>query len=133
MVNVNSIECTKCKSDNYVKAGFHHGKQRYKCKVCNAQFARLEDKNAKKRALALYLYMLGLSMNEVGRLFGVAPSTVLYWTRNFALKAYDKPNDEHRGLVSLAELPKFIEGGVAVPSIALPNRYITALPVHVEG
>ena len=38
------------------------------------------------------LYMLGLSMRTIADFAGVAPSTVLYWVRNFALKVYEKPN-----------------------------------------
>jgi transposase-like protein len=80
------VRCTKCKSEQIVKAGFHHRKQRYKCKECGRQFTRFKDKNATKRAFALYLYVVGLSMNSIARMFEVETSTVLYWVRNFALK-----------------------------------------------
>ena len=47
-------ECPKCGSNYCVKAGFNHGRQRYKCKGCGRQFTQVEDKNATKRAFALY-------------------------------------------------------------------------------
>jgi hypothetical protein len=35
--------------------------------------------------------MPGLSFRTIAGYIGVAPSTVLYWVRNFALKVYEKP------------------------------------------
>ncbi|MDR1669324.1 MAG: transposase, partial [Oscillospiraceae bacterium] len=64
------------------------------CKECGRQFTQTEDKNSTKRAFALYLYVVGLSMNAIARMFDVEPSTVLYWIRNFALKIYEKPTPQ---------------------------------------
>jgi transposase-like protein len=50
-----------------VKAGHNHGRQRYKCRGCGRQVTQTEDRNGKKRALALYLYVTGLSMNAIAR------------------------------------------------------------------
>ena len=74
-----------------MKAGFNHNRQRYKCKNCGRQITQLEDKNVTKRAFVLYLYIVGLSMNAIGRMLKVEPSAILYWVRNFALKTYKKP------------------------------------------
>ena len=120
------MRCGKCGSTNKVKAGYNHGKQRYKCKECGRQFTQSEDKNATKRAFAPYLYVAGLSMNATARMFGVEPSTVLYCVRNFALKVYEK-------LV--------LKGGVAIEPDGMRHfpeskklkfgygRHIAALPV----
>ena len=102
------MRCGKCGSTNNVKAGFNHGKQRYKCKACGRQFTQEYDKNAKKRAEALYLYVIGLSMNAIARMFKVQPSTVLYWVRNFALKAYEKPTPKGSVAVELDEMWHFL-------------------------
>jgi len=88
------MRCSKCGSEDSVKAGFNHGRQRYKCKRCDRQFTMEEDRNAQNRARALYLFITGLSMRAIARAFGVAPSTVLYWVRNFALRAYEKPTPQ---------------------------------------
>lgn len=85
------MECGKCGSMATVKAGRPHGKQRYKCKECGRQFIPTKDKNAQKRAAALYYYVLGLSLNAIAKMYKVAPSTVLYWVRNFSLKIYENP------------------------------------------
>jgi len=49
-------------------------------------FTQTQDKNAAKRTLALYLYVVGLSMNAIGRMLKVEPSTILYWVKNFVLR-----------------------------------------------
>jgi transposase len=96
---VEEMRCTRCGGEGWVKAGHNHGRQRYKCRGCGRQVTQTEDRNEKKRALALYLYVTGLSMNAIARIVTVAPSTVLYWIRNFALKVDEKP--ELRGVVSV--------------------------------
>jgi transposase-like protein len=87
-----------------VKAGFNHNKQRYKCKNCKHQFTQTNDKNTTKRAFALYLYVIGLSMNAIGRMLKVAPSTILYWVRNFALKTYQKPTPQGEVVIELDKI-----------------------------
>jgi transposase len=102
------MRCSKCGSEDSVKAGFNHGRQRYKCKVCGRQFTMEEGRNAQNRAKALYLYVTGLSMRTIARTFGVAPSTVLYWVRNFALMAYEKPKPQGPVVVELDEMWHFL-------------------------
>ncbi len=121
------MKCGKCGSENTVKAGFNHGKQRYKCKECGRQFTQTEDKNATKRAFALYLYVVGLSMNAIARMFDVRPSTVLYWIRNFALKIYEKPTPQGDVVVELDEMWHFLESKKLKFGF---GRRIAALPVN---
>lgn len=120
-------KCPKCTSKNCVKAGFNHGKQRYKCKDCGRQFTQTEDKNATKRAFALYLYVVGLSMNAIGRMLEIKPSTVLYWVRNFALKVYEKPTPHEDVIVELDEMWHFLESKKLKFG---SGRHIAALPVN---
>jgi transposase-like protein len=103
------MRCGKCGSENCIKAGHNHGRQRYKCKGCGRQFTLTEDRNAVKRAFALYLYVVGLSMNAIARMLGVRPSTVLYWIRHFALKVYEKPAPQGDVVVELDEMWHFLE------------------------
>ncbi len=120
------MRCGKCGSKHTVKAGFNHGKQRYKCKECGRQFTQNQDKNAVNRAFALYLYVIGLSMNAIARMLKVAPSTVLYWVKNFALKVYDKPTPEGDVTVELDEMWHFL-GSKKIKFGS--GRHIAALPV----
>ena len=102
------MTCPRCKSEATTKAGKNHNKQRHKCKECNYQFTQVEDKNSKVRAFGLYLYACGLSMRCIARMFGVAPSTILYWVRNFAIKIYEKPIPEGAVTFELDEMWHFI-------------------------
>jgi len=101
------MNCPKCESQHCVKAGFNHNKKRYKCKDCGRQFTQTQDKNTTKRTFALYLYVVGLSMNAIGRMIKVEPSTILYWVRNFALKTYQKPAPKAKLLLSLMRCGTF--------------------------
>jgi transposase-like protein len=58
---------------------------------------------------SLYLYVCGLSMCSIARMFSVAPSTVLYWVRNFALKVYEKPEPQGYVVIELDEMWHFIK------------------------
>jgi transposase-like protein len=108
MVTEAGMRCGKCGSESSVKAGFNHGRQRYKCKKCGRQFTRTSDGRARDRAQALYLYVVGLSMNSIARMFGVAPSTVLYWVKNFALRVYEKPTPKGPVAIELDEMWHFL-------------------------
>jgi IS1 family transposase len=72
------------------------------------QITQMEDKNAAHRAMALYLYIVGLSMNAIARMIGVAPSSVLYWIRNFALRVYEKPTPQGAVVIELDERWHFL-------------------------
>jgi len=121
------MKCPRCKSEHTVKAGHNHGKQRHKCKDCGYQFTEHEDKNAGKRAVALYLYICGLSMRTLARMFSVAPSTILYWVRNFALKVYEKPTPQGDVVIELDEMWHFIQSKKT--NIGY-GKHIAELPVN---
>ena len=120
------MRCPKCASEVFVRAGFNHSRQRYKCKNCGRQFTQTVDKNSTKRAFALYLYVVGLSMRAIGRMLGVEPSTVLYWVRNFALRVYEKPTPKGDVIVELDEMWHFLESKKLKYGC---GRHIAALPV----
>ena len=119
------MRCGKCGSSDNVKAGLNHGKQRCKCKRCGRQFTQTRDKNAKSRSEALYLYVVGLSMNAIARKLKVEPSTVLYWVRNFAPRFYEKPAPEGVVAIELDEMWRFVGKKKPKPG---PGRHIAALP-----
>jgi transposase-like protein len=103
-----AMNCPKCGKQHCVKAGFNHNRQRCKCKDCKCQFTQITDKNATKRAFALYLYVVGLSMNAIGCMLKVEPSTILYWVKNFALKTYEKPTPQGEVIIELDEMWHFL-------------------------
>jgi len=43
-------------------------------------------------------------MNAIAQMLGVESSTVLYWVRNFALKAYEKPMPKGDAAIELDEM-----------------------------
>ena len=122
------MKCRKCGSDANVKNGKREGVQCYKCKGCGFQFTRETAKGveADKRANAILLYVLGLSMNAIARMYKVQPSSVLYWIRNFALKVYEKPIPEGSVAVELDEMWHFLG---SKKQNAGYGRHIAALPV----
>jgi len=81
------MQCRFCGSERCVKNGIHRGSQRYKCKECSKQFnEKLKGVDEGLREQGILLYILGLSFRTIADYIGVAPSTVLYWVRNFALR-----------------------------------------------
>jgi IS1 family transposase/transposase-like protein len=101
------MRCSKCGSQYYVKAGFNHNRQCYKCKDYKYQFTQTTDKNATKRAFARYLHVVGLSMNAIGRMLKVEPSIILYWVRKIVLRTYEKPTPQGEVVIELDEMLHF--------------------------
>jgi hypothetical protein len=84
-------------------------------------------RKASKWANAILLYVLGLSMNSIARIYRVHPSSVLYWVRNFALKVYEKPVPEGSVAVELDEMRHYIG---SKKQNAGCGRHIAALPAN---
>ncbi|MFN5173343.1 MAG: helix-turn-helix domain-containing protein [Holosporaceae bacterium] len=89
------------------------GQQRYKCKECGYNFI---DKPRRGRsqavlALAVWLYLSGLSQRRIARLFGVSTPAVLKWIKGFALKNFPKPSStgESIAVVELDEMWHFLK------------------------
>jgi hypothetical protein len=94
----------------------------------------MEDKNAAHRAMALYLYAVGLSMNAIARMVGVEPSAVLYWIGNFALRVHEKPTPQGAVVIELDEMWHFLgskKRSLAVEGL-LPH-YRSARRLGVRG
>ena len=104
------MKCRFCGGERCVKNGTHRGSQRYKCKKCGRQFnENLKRADGGLREQGILLHMLGLSFRTIADYIGVAPSTVLYWARNFALKVYEKPVPLSKSVtVELDEMRHFL-------------------------
>ncbi len=105
--------CYRCGGERSVKNGLMQGQQRYKCKECGYNFI---DKPRRGRsqavlALAVWLYLSGLSQRRIARLFGVSTPAVLKWIKGFALKNAPKPSSTGEGIavVELDEMWHFLK------------------------
>jgi len=123
------MKCRKCNSTKSVKNGQHLGKQRYKCSQCGYQFTRETPKgiDPSKKANAILLYILGLSMNAIAQMYEVNTSTVMRWIRNFALKVYEKPTPAGDVVIELDEMWHFIHSKKQNAGF---GRHIAVLPVN---
>ena len=92
-----SIQCPKCKSENYVKSGIIKGRQRYQCKSCMYYYTVFKDgKNIDPYYVvkAIQLYIEGVTLREIERILGVSHVSVMNWIRQYKIKRPD--NLEYR-------------------------------------
>ena len=103
--------CSKCGSSESVKNGKRGNDQCYKCKNCGFQYTSEEPKRSSEaeRSKAIALYLLGLSMRAIAKLFRVNVTTILYWIRNFAIENYTKPTPQGPIIIELDEMWHFIK------------------------
>jgi transposase-like protein len=80
--------CTKCKSENRVKSGFHRGKQRYLCKNrgCNYVENPCKGYYDKEKQEAIRHYNEGIGFRIIERLIGMSHVSVINWVKREALK-----------------------------------------------
>lgn len=84
-----SIQCPKCKSENYVKSGIIKGRQRYQCKNCMYFYTVFKDgKNIDPYYVvkAIQLYIEGVTLREIERILGVSHVSVMNWIRQYKIK-----------------------------------------------
>ena len=86
--------CKKCESNEYVKAGFVKGEQRYKCKKCGCQFVptRQKGRSKQEKLLAVWMYAHGYSFRTIAKFFKVNVHSAFVWVKSFAEKNYSKPD-----------------------------------------
>ena len=103
--------CRKCGSSENIKNGKRGEVQCYKCKNCGFQYTREDSRGRSEteRSRAIALYLLGLSMRAIAKLFRVNVTTILYWVRNFAIVNYTKPTPQGPIDVELDEMWHFIK------------------------
>ena len=99
------MSCPRCEHVHCVKNGKVEGKQRYKCKSCKFQFTRLTPKGHLLwlRALAVFLYCHGLSMNAIAKMFSVSTPTILRWIRKFSIQ-HAQPSEPETNTAVVLEL-----------------------------
>ena len=95
------LRCKRCGSGEHVKNGLMRGRQRYRCKGCGLNFTDTPPRGMPLRvkALAVLLYVSGLSMNRTAKLLGVSTPSVMTWIEQFAEAYGQKPEPEGRAVV----------------------------------
>ena len=93
--------CPQCTHPHVVKAGKAKGTQRWLCRGCGYQFTRTTPRGRPlwQKSLAVFLYCHGVSMNALGKMFGVRASSVLKWIRRFATEHAAKPDPAGKAII----------------------------------
>jgi insertion element IS1 protein InsB len=93
--------CPKCTHPHVVNAGMARGNQRWLCRGCGYQFMRATPRRRPlwQKALAVFLYCRGVSMNALGKMFGVCASSVRQWIRRFAMEHSAKPEAVRNAII----------------------------------
>jgi transposase-like protein len=71
--------CHNCGGTDFVKNGFRHGMQCFKCKTCGWQYTKATRYSKKEIAIALELSAKGLSCRTIAKLLGAKPNTICVW------------------------------------------------------
>ena len=93
--------CPKCAHQHIVKSGKVGGTQRWLCRGCGYQFTRTTPRGRPlwQKSLAVFLYCHGVSMNALGKMFGVHASSILKWIRRCATEYYIKPDPTGKAII----------------------------------
>lgn len=85
--------CPKCGSNKTVKNGQANGHPKRKCKDCTYQYTKNNLPGAPQnvRLACVLLYVHGLSMNSIAKLFNYTPPAVLRWIKAFSRQHFFKP------------------------------------------
>lgn len=106
------MNCPRCSSNMYVKAGKVNSKQRYKCKKCNYHYSVAMKSTAKPTSVkkfALQLYLEGLGFRSIGRILNVSNVSVLNWIKSYGNEVASLRNDDSEiDFVELDEMHSYI-------------------------
>ena len=80
------MDCPRCGSINYHKAGIVAEHQRYKCKNCQYHYTVIQKSDVKPvdtRRLAFEMYLEGLGFRSIGRILKISYGTVYQWVKRW--------------------------------------------------
>ncbi len=123
------VHCPHCASQHVVKNGSVKGARRWLCRGCQFTFTRLtpRGKPLSSKALAVILYVHGLSLNATAKIVGVSTVSVLRWVRSYAKEHYEKPAPEGSAVViELDEMWHFLKKSLAKSGSGKPCVVIQA-------
>ena len=105
------MDCPKCKSSQYTKAGFVNGRQRYRCTECHSLYSVTEKSTAKPMTMkryALHMYLEGLGFRSIGRILGVSNVSILKWIRAFGKQVESIRSEQQIDVIEMDELHTYI-------------------------
>lgn len=102
-----TIECKRCGSSDYVKNGFVHGMQRYRCKECSHNFVE-GDKRQKyqlsDRLKVIKLYLENCGIRTIERLTGIRNSQISKWIESAASDIKDQLQKSQANINSIQDI-----------------------------
>jgi transposase-like protein len=105
------MDCPKCQTGQYTKAGFVKGRQRYRCKECHYLYSVTEKTTAKPitmKRCALHMYLEGMGFRSIGRILGVSNVSILKWIRAFGKQVESIRSEQHIDVIEMDELHTYI-------------------------
>ena len=105
------MDCPRCNSGDYRKAGIVKGRQRYACKECQYHYtvlARSGEKPLETRQLALDMYLEGLGIRAIGRLLKVSHTAVFGWVKKAGAKVELPISDAPVEVAELDEMHTYV-------------------------
>jgi transposase-like protein len=104
------MHCPKCGSEKAINFGKTLNRQRKLCKQCGCQYTRpdIKGKPPQYKAIALELYLSGLSFNRIAQLLHVSDVAVLKWIKAELPKSQRRPEAGKATVVELDELCTFL-------------------------
>jgi len=95
-------QCPECKSERFVKNGSPRGEQRYLCKDCKYNFTKKQKGHPLElKAKVIEVYLEGVGIRALGRIFRIGAATVLRWIREYA---HQLPEPEKPAAVTVMEI-----------------------------
>ena len=88
--------CKHCGGDKVVKNGFVHGKQRYKCNICNRTYRDGDNRErytSEQRLRVIKWYLEGVGIMSIERMEGVSNPLIIKWIRKFSKILRQKLNE----------------------------------------
>lgn len=127
-----SISCKVCASESYVKNGFAHGVQRYKCKECGVNFVE-GDKRQKytlhDRLKVLKLYLENCGIRSIERITGIRNSQISIWIEEAAESIKLELAKGQRGVSSIRDI-EILEIDELCTYIKKDQRMEASIPLY---
>ena len=105
------MDCPRCGSINYHKAGIIQGRQRYKSKDCQYYYTvshKSDVKPQKVRRMAFEMYLEGLGFRAIGRLLRISYGTVYQWVKKWGENLELPKRNEQIEVVELDEMHTYV-------------------------
>jgi len=106
------MKCKHCKSENYHKAGFTNGNQRYRCRKCGKMFTNTLPRGYSKsdKEKAFDLYTEGMTYRGIGRFLKVSHVSIQNWVDEIAKEKCNQQIESKRlYVVEIDEVWHFIK------------------------